>query len=77
MLTSVKRLLLLHATIHAKLHMLLLTMSNFLQQIITCTKFRFKFHYSFGPTHARKIGWQYMLLCSSLNIFNYHFKAKA
>jgi len=29
MLTSVKRLLLLHATIHAKLHMLLLTMSNF------------------------------------------------
>ena len=33
MLTSVKKLLLLHATVHAKLHMPLLTMSNFTQQI--------------------------------------------
>jgi len=42
MLTSVNKLLLLHTTImHAKLHMPLLTMSNFTQQIITSMKFSF------------------------------------
>ena len=51
--TSVNKLLLLHATIHAKLHTPLLTTSNSTQQIITSRKFSFL--YSFGPTHARKI----------------------
>ena len=39
----------------AKLHMSLLTVNNFTQQIITNMKFSFEFLYSFGPTHARKI----------------------
>jgi len=55
MLTSVNKLLLLHETIHTKLHTPLLTISNFTQQIITSMKFSFQFPYSFGPTHARKI----------------------
>ena len=46
---------------HAKLHMSLLTMSNFTQQIITSIKFSFEFLYSFGPTHARKIETEVIL----------------
>jgi len=51
----VKKLLLLHATVHAKLHMPLLTMSSFTQQIITSVKSSFEFLCLFGPTHARNI----------------------
>ena len=53
------KLLLLHATIHAKLHTPLLTIGNFAQQIITSMKFSFEFLYSFGPTDARKIDAKY------------------
>ena len=63
MLTSVNKLLLLHKTIRARLHALLLTTSNFTQQIITSMKFIFEFLYSFGPTHTLgrskpKSSWQ-------------------
>jgi len=51
----VNKLLLPRATMHAKLHMPLLTMSNFTQQIITSLKFIFQFLNSFGPIHAREI----------------------
>jgi len=43
MLTIVNKSLSLHVTIHAKLLMPLLTMSNFTQQIITSMKFSFEF----------------------------------
>jgi len=36
----------LHATTHVKLHMPLLTMNNFAQQIITSKQFSFEFLYS-------------------------------
>jgi len=67
MLTSVNKLL-LRATINAELHMPLLTMSNFTQQIITSMKFCFEFLYSFGPTHARKIEIE-MILAAFNNIY--------
>jgi len=70
MFTSVNKLLLLHATIHAKLHMPLLTMRNFTQQIITSMKFRFEFLYSFGPTHARKIETEVILAALNNIWFN-------
>jgi len=49
MLTSVNKLLLLHATIHAKLHMSLLTISSFTQQIITSMTFGFEFRVLTNP----------------------------
>jgi len=70
MFTSVNKLLLLHATIHAKLHMPLLTMRNFTQQIITSMKFSFEFLYSFGPTHARKIETEVILAALNNIWFN-------
>jgi len=70
MFTSVNKLLLLHATIHAKLHMPLLTMRNFRQQIITSMKFSFEFLYSFGPTHARKIETEVILAALNNIWFN-------
>jgi len=41
--------------------MSLLTLSNFTLQIITSMKFSFKFLYSFGPTHAKKIETEVIL----------------
>jgi len=77
MLTSVNKLLLLHKTrpIHARLHALLLTTSNFTQQIITSMKFIFEFLYSFGPTHTRKIETE-MILAEFNNIYiTYYLKS--
>jgi len=68
MLTSVNKLLLLHETIHAKLHAPLLTISNFTQQIITSMNLGFEFLYSFGPTPARKIETE-MILAAFNNIY--------
>ena len=45
----------------AKLHISLLTVCNFTQQIITIMKFSFEFLYSFGPTYARKIETELIL----------------
>jgi len=73
MLTSVDKLLLIHATVHAKLHISLLTMSNFAQQIIANMKFSFEFLYSFGPTHARKIEIE-MISTAFSNIYITGFK---
>ena len=70
MSTSVDKLLLIHATVHAKLHISLLTMSNFAQQIITNMKFSFEFLYSFGPTHARKIETEVILAALNNIWFN-------
>jgi len=53
MLTSVNKLLLLHATIHAKLHMPLLTVRNFTQQIITNIKLCFEFLYTLGRSKTK------------------------
>ena len=68
MLTSVNKLLLLHETIHAKLHTPLLTISNFTQQIITSMNLGFEFLYSFGPTPARRIETE-MILAAFNNIY--------
>jgi len=75
MLTSVNKLLLLHETMHAKLHAPLLTISNFTQQIITSMKFIFEFLYSFGPTHIRKIETE-IILAEFNNIYiTYYLKS--
>jgi len=73
MLTGVNKLLLIHATIHTKLHMPLLAVGNFTQQIITSMKFTFEFLYSFGPTHARKNETK-MILAAFKNIYITGFK---
>jgi len=69
MLISVNKSLLLHATIHAKLRMPLLTLITFTQQI----KFSFEFLYSFGPTYAGKIETE-MILAAFNNICITGFK---
>jgi len=50
------------------MHMSLLTISNFTQQIITSMKFSFEFLYSFGPTHVRKIETE-MIMAAYNNIY--------
>ena len=58
----------LHATTRVELHMSLLTVNNFTQQIITSKEFSFEFIYSFRPNHARKLETE-MLLASLNNIY--------
>ena len=57
----------LQATAHVKLHMPLLKMNNFTQQVITSKEFSFEFLYSFRPNHARKLETE--MLLAALNIY--------